>query len=242
MEEHNVVNSSTSSLNRILLHEKADRDRVLKENKELHMLCERLREDCARNRQEKQDLLASISNFQDSCEKNSSMLCTLDRTVHDLVAAREQLAVSSKAAAELRFKAEKLEKAYASISAELHAKTLQADQDIAVVKAARDKEVAGLQQKLDAERATNKATITQMQAQHTDEVAELQRDLNTALRARESAEHKLEKERKSFQMSLGSTGQSDAVASLKQRMWTLRSELDATKLERDTLKRQCTRS
>lgn len=171
MEEHNGVKiSSTSSLNRILLHEKADRDRVLKENKQLHMLCERLTEDCARNRQEKQDLLANISNFQDSCEKSSSMLCTLDRTVHDLVAAREQLAVSLRAAAELRLKAEKLETANAFISAELHAKTLQADHDLAAVRAARDAEVAGLQQKLDAERATNEATMKQMQAQHSDEV------------------------------------------------------------------------
>lgn len=172
MEEHNVdvVKSSTSPLNRILLNEKADRDRVLKENKQLHILCEKLTEDCARNRQEKQDLLASISTFQDSCEKNSSMLCTLDRTVNDLVAAREQLAVSSKTAAEVRLKAEKLEKANASISTELHAKTLKADQDLAAVKAARDKEFAGLQQKLDAERATKAATIKQMQAQHSDEV------------------------------------------------------------------------
>lgn len=74
------------------------------------------------------------------------------------------------------------------------------------------------------------------------QVAELQRDLNMALRAREDAEHKLEKDRKAFQMSLGSSGHSDAVASLKQRMWALRNELDATKSERDTLKRLCTRS
>lgn len=73
-------------------------------------------------------------------------------------------------------------------------------------------------------------------------MVELQRDLNAALRAREDAEHKLEKERKAFQMSLGSSGQSDAVASLKQRMWVLRNELDATKRERDTFKRLCTRS
>ena len=74
------------------------------------------------------------------------------------------------------------------------------------------------------------------------QVTELQRDLNAALRAREDAEHKLEKERKAFQMSLRSSGQSDAVASLKQRMWALRNELDATMLERDTLKKLCTRS
>ena len=171
MEENNVVNySSTSSLNRILLHEKADRDRVLKENKQLHMLCEKLTEDCARNRQEKQDLLASISNFQDSCEKGSSMLCTVDRTVRDLLAAREQLTVSSRAAAEFRLKADKLETVNATIRAELHAKTLQADHDLAAVKAARDKQIAGLQEKYNAERATHEAAMKQIRAQHSDEV------------------------------------------------------------------------
>ncbi len=76
------------------------------------------------------------------------------------------------------------------------------------------------------------------------QVAELQRDLVAAIRAREEAEHKLEKERKGFKMSLGSlgTGQTDAVASLKQRMWTLRSELESTRTERDNLKKLCTRS
>lgn len=75
-------------------------------------------------------------------------------------------------------------------------------------------------------------------------MAGLQRDLDAAMRAKEETERKLEKERKAFQMSVGSfgTGQSDVVASLKQRMWALRSELDSTKIERDNLKRLCTRS
>ncbi len=78
------------------------------------------------------------------------------------------------------------------------------------------------------------------------QVAELQSELNAAAQARDQAEEKLANDRKSFQTShvLLGAGQShgDAVASLKQRMWALRNELEDTKIERDKLKRQCVRS
>lgn len=78
------------------------------------------------------------------------------------------------------------------------------------------------------------------------QVAELQSMLNAAAQARDQAEEKLANERKSFQMSHGLLGagrsHGDAVASLKQRMWALRNELEVTKIERDKLKRQCVRS
>ena len=75
------------------------------------------------------------------------------------------------------------------------------------------------------------------------QVAQLERHLAAERKAREEAEQKLDKERRSFQASAAAAGcgQGDVVASLKERMWAMRSELEATKNERDSLKRRCVR-
>ena len=58
--------------------------------------------------------------------------------------------------------------------------------------------------------------------------------------AREEVERKLDKERRGFQASAAKGGgPGDAVSALKERLWALRSELEAVKGERDGLKRRC---
>lgn len=70
------------------------------------------------------------------------------------------------------------------------------------------------------------------------QVDELQQSFEQEQRARHAAEQTLEKERRSMQASVASmgSGQSGAVASLKERIWALRSELDTVRAERDSLK------
>jgi hypothetical protein len=75
-------------------------------------------------------------------------------------------------------------------------------------------------------------------------VAQLETQLAAERQAREEAERKLDKERRGFQASAAAAkngGPGDAVAALKERLWALRSELEAVKSERDGLKRRCVR-
>lgn len=76
------------------------------------------------------------------------------------------------------------------------------------------------------------------------QVLDLQQKLDAETRAKQEAEGKLAAECKSFQVSIAKlgSGQSDAaVVQMKQRMWSMRSELDAVKAERDNLKKVCRR-
>jgi predicted nucleic acid-binding Zn-ribbon protein len=72
---------------------------------------------------------------------------------------------------------------------------------------------------------------------------EMMQKLMRETHAREEAEAELAKERSTLQASLVSLAgrPADPVASLKQRMWSLRHELDTVKSERDELKRICRR-
>ena len=75
------------------------------------------------------------------------------------------------------------------------------------------------------------------------QVAQLERHRSAERKGREEAEQKLDKAQRSFQASAAAAGSGlgDVVASLKERMWALRSELDAVKSERDGLKKRCVR-
>lgn len=156
----------TSALHRILMQEKADRDDLVKKHKQLEMLCSRLKEEGHRSKEEKEDLLASVSRFQDSCAENSKMLCTLDQAVQDLAVARQELAVSVKASAENCMKAEMLEKENTRLNADMHARGLQAEQDMSALKKSTQREFSKLQQDLLTEKTGNKAAVEQMRAQH----------------------------------------------------------------------------
>ena len=69
-------------------------------------------------------------------------------------------------------------------------------------------------------------------------MGELQHKVEQEWRARQAAEQTLEKERKTLQASVAAmgSGQYGVVASLKERIWALRTELDAVRAERDSLK------
>ncbi len=161
-----MVGPSTSALHRILLHEKAHRDDLEKRHKQLQLLCNKLQEDCDRGKQEQRELLAFVGKFQDSCADNSKMLSTLDQAVQDLAVARQELAVSVKAAAENGIKADRLRKLNSSLTAELHAKALQSERDMTATKKAAEDQIGRLQQGLSIEKKESKATMDQMRTQH----------------------------------------------------------------------------
>lgn len=155
-----------SALNCVLLQEKTHRDQLAKEHKQLQKVCSKLEEDCLRHRQEKQELIACVSSFQDSCTEKIKMLSTMQQTMQDLAIARQDLATSSQAAAENASKAERLQKENASLREELQIKVLLADQDIAAVKTSNEKEMEALQHKLVSEKAQHQLNIKQIQARH----------------------------------------------------------------------------